>query len=424
MSTPKTRSTKSASVIADRVFKLTVLLGVPILGVLYFSQHALKTAPDLKPFQVVKAPSLEGITSGPSTAAGALSWQDKPITVVNFWATWCPPCIEEMPGMAELAGRFDGKGTRFVFVSVDDDWSKVQKFLHDNVIDLPAGSLFLDADKSVASRWGSAKFPETYIVNRDGWIVEKIVGFQEWTRPLVVQYFEKLSQKYSASSALNWILPSAYADSTTPMIHEDDKRNLEKMKKNVDTAGKNVSKLEAALKDENRSLRELNVKIDRGQKDIDDLSAEMKKNHDALTDVSRVKKKNEDALASEKRESDKIKSDLEALQEKVKKLEKELQNTRDEIVVTTQKSSSHLQNIESYQKAIESSKDENKKLADRDSKMAKELDRRNSDLRDLKKDLDKRQAKISSLDSDLKDWNETLEKEKSKLVEFEKILEK
>jgi hypothetical protein len=81
-------------------------------------------------------------------------------------------------------------------VSIDEDWSKVDRFLEANVVDIPANRLFLDAKREVASRWGSEKFPETYVVSPQGWKVEKIVGFQDWTRPAVYSYFEKLAEKF------------------------------------------------------------------------------------------------------------------------------------------------------------------------------------------------------------------------------------
>ena len=189
----------STKVFWDRFFKLSVLVLTPVLGWVYFSQHSGKSlgkAEVFVPFKVEKAPSFEGLVSKLKDEGGKIDFSKNQLSVVNFWATWCAPCVEEMPAMSELASRLEEKGVHFYFVSIDEDWAKVDRFLDANVIDIPANRLFLDAKREVATRWGSEKFPETYVVTPHGWKVEKIIGFQDWTRPAVYSYFEKLAEKY------------------------------------------------------------------------------------------------------------------------------------------------------------------------------------------------------------------------------------
>jgi thiol-disulfide isomerase/thioredoxin len=188
----------STKVFWDRFFKLSVLIVTPILGWVYFSEHSGKSlgkSEVIVPFKVEKAPSFEGLLSKLKDG-GEVDFSKNQLSVVNFWATWCAPCVEEMPAMSELASRLEEKGVRFYFISIDEDWAKVDRFLEANVIDIPGNRLFLDAKREVASRWGSEKFPETYVVTPQGWKVEKIIGFQDWTRPAIFSYFEKLAEKY------------------------------------------------------------------------------------------------------------------------------------------------------------------------------------------------------------------------------------
>lgn len=361
----------------DKLFKLVVLVGTPLMGWIYFSQHSDKnigrTSDLIVPFRVEQAASLEGVR-----------WEDANVSVVNFWATWCAPCVEEMPAMAELASRLKSKGINFYFVSVDESWEKVDKFLEENIIDLPRDSLILDSKKETAARWKSEKFPETYIVNREGWTVEKIVGFQDWTRPSVISYFERLGKKFEGQGVsmnriiLNLaaaILPMGWAQDkgAVPLIHEDDKKNLGKLQLNVETANKNVSKLEAALKEEERSLREVKIKVEREQKDRDEVSAQLTKVKDTQSEVDRVRKKNDDSLSLEKSEKERVLKDAENLQVKLKELEKELDRTRDEVILTNQKISTRMQNIESFEKALASSQEELKSLKDREKKLKSNL---------------------------------------------------
>lgn len=99
--------------------------------------------------------------------------------------------------MIELQRLLEEKGVEILFVSVDEDWAKVQPFLAQNRIDLAPGRLFWDPGAKASKAWGSEKFPETYVVRRDGWVVEKIIGAQQWTRPVVVTYFEELGKKFA-----------------------------------------------------------------------------------------------------------------------------------------------------------------------------------------------------------------------------------
>ncbi len=100
------------------------------------------------------------------------------VVVVNFWATWCEPCREEMPSFEKLYRKMEGKPFELLAVSVDDDKEKVSKMVKEMNLSYP---ILLDPGGGAARMWGTAMFPETYIIGPDGLVKDKILGGREWT---------------------------------------------------------------------------------------------------------------------------------------------------------------------------------------------------------------------------------------------------
>lgn len=181
----------------DRLFKLVILIGVPVLGLVYFYAQLNSVTPsDIVPFKTFVAPETLAFKEGKKQQLLPVKFT-KPITVINFWASWCPPCVREFPSMLQLQQRLGEENIDFVFISVDDQWGMVDQFQKTNGINLPKDLNLWDPSKKAAFQWGTSKFPETYIVRSDSWVVEKIVGEQYWTRPSVIRYFENLINKYN-----------------------------------------------------------------------------------------------------------------------------------------------------------------------------------------------------------------------------------
>jgi cytochrome c biogenesis protein CcmG/thiol:disulfide interchange protein DsbE len=183
--------------IALKIFKAFVIFGFPLFGILYFYQFTGQDRDVAVPFQVFRVPEKKVLTGEGKEAELLFA---KPVTIVSFWATWCPPCVEEFPAMVELQRQLEDKGVEILFVSVDDSWAAVQSFMMNNRIEVKPGRLFWDRDKKIAATWGSTKFPETYVVRRDGWVVEKVIGAQQWTLPRVLSYFEDLGRRFEKIS--------------------------------------------------------------------------------------------------------------------------------------------------------------------------------------------------------------------------------
>jgi thiol-disulfide isomerase/thioredoxin len=111
----------------------------------------------------------------------------KPV-VLNFWATWCPPCIEEMPSLVQLQKQLGDKVT-IIAVSEDEDDSAYKQFVREHDIDLLT---VRDSGQKINGLYGTTGFPETFVIDRSGKIVRKFIGPQEWTSPEIVDYLKKM----------------------------------------------------------------------------------------------------------------------------------------------------------------------------------------------------------------------------------------
>ena len=111
------------------------------------------------------------------------------IVVLNFWATWCPPCVDEMPSLVEMQKKMRDKGVTVLAVSVDDDRTAYNKFLQDHKIDLLT---VRDDGKKSSILYGTFKYPETYIIDRNGTIRRKFIGPVDWGQTEVVEYLSRL----------------------------------------------------------------------------------------------------------------------------------------------------------------------------------------------------------------------------------------
>ena len=111
------------------------------------------------------------------------------VVVLNFWATWCPPCIQELPSLEQLQARFKDRGVEVVGISVDVDGNAYQQFLKDHKVDFLT---VRDPDQKANSLYGTFKFPETYIIDRRGILRRKFIGAVDWNEPEIVDFLSKL----------------------------------------------------------------------------------------------------------------------------------------------------------------------------------------------------------------------------------------
>jgi thiol-disulfide isomerase/thioredoxin len=111
--------------------------------------------------------------------------------LVNFWATWCAPCRDEMPSLEMLHRRFGDRLTMLA-VSVDDDPAQVARFFGDT---RPTFTVLWDKEKQFTRTYGTSKFPETYLIAPDGRVAAKFTGPRDWYNQGMVQYFDDVIAK-------------------------------------------------------------------------------------------------------------------------------------------------------------------------------------------------------------------------------------
>jgi thiol-disulfide isomerase/thioredoxin len=109
------------------------------------------------------------------------------IVVLNFWASWCAPCLEEFPSLIALQKQMP----QIVVLGVDfdDDAAAYRQYLIDNHIDLLT---IHDESQQSNLAFGTTRPPETYIIDGNGMIRRKFIGAQDWTNPEIVNYLKNL----------------------------------------------------------------------------------------------------------------------------------------------------------------------------------------------------------------------------------------
>lgn len=112
------------------------------------------------------------------------------VVLLNFWATWCPPCVDEAPSLNALQRRIAPLGGTVLGLSVDEDPSAYEEFLKTYGITFPT---YRDPKGvQLAKEYGTTMYPETYIIGRNGRFERKVVGPQDWTSLEMTAYLDSL----------------------------------------------------------------------------------------------------------------------------------------------------------------------------------------------------------------------------------------
>lgn len=131
--------------------------------------------------------SVVSLADGSATKLSALKGK---VVLLNFWATWCPPCREEMPSMVKLNNAMNGKPFQMVAVSIDEGGKQdVESYLKESGHKLP---VYLDPDGNASKQYGITGVPETFVIDKQGVIVKKVIGGLAWDSPEVASFLEGL----------------------------------------------------------------------------------------------------------------------------------------------------------------------------------------------------------------------------------------
>ncbi len=159
-----------------RCLILTLLLPLTALSACNRGAHPAQTGKVAPDFTV----------SDGSTTVHLASYRGR-VVLLNFWASWCAPCVEELPSLLEL--HHDQPDLAILAVSADDDPDAYSSFIARRHVDLIT---VRDPSESAARLFHSDMWPETYLIDRNGVIRRKFVGPQDWTSPEILTYLKNL----------------------------------------------------------------------------------------------------------------------------------------------------------------------------------------------------------------------------------------
>jgi len=166
----------------DRALQVAIFLLLAALGAVIaqsFKDEVIGVGARAPDFRIVAD---NGRTITPHDFGGKL-------LVLNFWATWCPPCVEEVPSLDALQRRLAARGVVVLGVSVDEDESLYRSFLDKAKVSFLTAR---DPSARISSAYGTYKFPETYVIDQRGRVVQKHIGPRDWTDESLVRSIEAL----------------------------------------------------------------------------------------------------------------------------------------------------------------------------------------------------------------------------------------
>jgi len=123
------------------------------------------------------------------------------VVLLNFWATWCPPCRKEIPSMASLYDTYASRGLKVIAVSVDQRRAALLGFMKEYPMPF---QVLHDADGAVSRSYGVYRYPESFLVDRNGKILMHVIGAKNWMLEPVLRTIEKiLGQPDSEARGVN-----------------------------------------------------------------------------------------------------------------------------------------------------------------------------------------------------------------------------
>jgi len=111
------------------------------------------------------------------------------VVLLNFWATWCPPCRKEMPSMAALHHKLKDHGLKIVAVSVDQNIDDLTGFVREYSIPF---EVLHDSTADISRRYGVFRYPETFLIDRSGKVRIHLIGAKNWMEPKMYQFIQTM----------------------------------------------------------------------------------------------------------------------------------------------------------------------------------------------------------------------------------------
>ena len=161
---------------SSRFFALILILPLALLSACDRGVHPAQTGQVAPDFTVADG----------TTTVHLASYRGR-VVLLNFWATWCAPCVIEMPSLIQL--HHDQPDLAILAVSIDEDPGAYSSFLLRRHVDLIT---VRDPGQTAASLFHTEQWPETYVIDRQGVIRRKFIGAQDWSSPEVRAYLKSL----------------------------------------------------------------------------------------------------------------------------------------------------------------------------------------------------------------------------------------
>ncbi len=162
---------------AERYIRISIAVLLAVLGAVIadgFQEHVVNVGDKAPDFRITTD---SGRTVTRSDFGGKL-------LVLNFWATWCPPCVDEMPSLDEFQKQLAPDGVVVLGVSVDTSERDYRAFLDKAKVSFLTAR---DPSAGISGEYGTFKFPETYIIDSRGRVVQKHIGPEVWTTQSLIQ---------------------------------------------------------------------------------------------------------------------------------------------------------------------------------------------------------------------------------------------
>jgi peroxiredoxin len=164
-----------------------LLVAVTVVGAAFGYVHLLENKGyALKPGTVAPDFSLPSLAGSP---VALQSFRGK-LVVVNIWATWCPPCVAEMPSLERLHRTLEKEGLQVLGVSVDEDETALREFVAARGVTFPI--LHDPGGRIAAGAYRATGYPETFVIDAAGVLKEQYVGPSEWDTPEAIAHFRGL----------------------------------------------------------------------------------------------------------------------------------------------------------------------------------------------------------------------------------------
>jgi peroxiredoxin len=171
------------------IFLIVILFGILILLQTKDSFYNQSSGPRLAkglPAPNFSLPELDG------QMVSLTDYRGK-VVLLNIWATWCPPCVEEMPSMEKLYQELKGEGFEILAVSIDESGAQdVLPFMKKHKLSFPA---LIDLKVTIKDLYQTTGVPESFIIDKDGILIEKVIGPRNWAIPEAIRFFRNLIRK-------------------------------------------------------------------------------------------------------------------------------------------------------------------------------------------------------------------------------------